>query len=426
MKRNLEFANEVYVFYDKNAPGFKFYDRTPEPGSIEGELTGVPPKGVYYTREIETAYWDDEINKPNETVPVLYMDGSNEVTTIMVSFEEMEEILKKIEEAKKSRIDGQFIIDLRRIEKEVIDNSKEIDIRKYEKVIDNSKEIDIRKYEKVIDNSKETDIRKYEKVIDNSKETDIKNDKKKHLNKDELIALANLYNNKKDLINLDRDVIDKVLVDLVHCEDCDSCKKSLQTYMKLEVEIDEIIPRNYDMSAVEQFLDIMKENTFQVTMVNQDTMECNTFVVNRIDQKGNLIFDDGRNHIIDMPMNAFDLKNLYKFVIGENSEEYGSIFKPVNHDKPVKNNPYDGFVFVYDRGPVKIKPELVLEDESKMSPPGTSYPTMVRVINGEMEPVKEKDFDTIMKRYQALKALQKAGKENTVEENILEDDGFLR
>ena len=396
MKSNLEFANAVYVFYDKNAPGFKFYDRSPEPGSIEGELTGVPPKGVYYTREIETAYWDDEINKPNETVPVLYMDGSNEVTTIMVSFEEMEEILKKIEEAKKSRIDGQFIIDLRRIEKEVIDNSKEIDIRKYEK------------------------------VIDNSKETDIKNDKKKHLNKDELIALANLYNNKKDLINLDRDVIDKVLVDLVHCEDCDSCKKSLQTYMKLEVEIDEIIPRNYDMSAVEQFLDIMKENSFQVTMVNQDTMECNTFVVNRIDQKGNLIFDDGRNHIIDMPMNAFDLKNLYKFVIGENSEEYGSIFKPVNHDRPVKNNPNDGFVFVYDRGPVKIKPELVLEDESKMSPPGTSYPTMVRVINGEMEPVKEKDFDTIMKRYQALKALQKAGKENTVEENILEDDGFFR
>ena len=83
MKRNLELANEVYVFYDKNAPGFKFYDRTPEPGSIEGELTGVPPKGVYYTREIETAYWDDEINKPNETVPVLYMDGSNEVTTPM-------------------------------------------------------------------------------------------------------------------------------------------------------------------------------------------------------------------------------------------------------------------------------------------------------------------------------------------------------
>ena len=70
--------------------------------------------------------------------------------------------------------------------------------------------------------------------------------------------------------------------------------------------------------------------------------------------------------------------------------------------------------------------ELVLEDESKMSPPGTSYPTMVRVINGEMEPVKEKDFDTIMKRYQALKALQKAGKENTVEKNILEDDVFLR
>ena len=25
----------------------------------------MPPKGIYYTREIETAYWDDEINKPN-------------------------------------------------------------------------------------------------------------------------------------------------------------------------------------------------------------------------------------------------------------------------------------------------------------------------------------------------------------------------
>ena len=114
MEREIELSNEVHVFYDKTKPGFKFYDKSPEEGSPEGKLVGVPPKGVYYTREIETAEWDEEINKPGETVSVRYIEGSNNVTTIMVSVEEYCEILERFEEEKKKEyVDGKIRIDLR-------------------------------------------------------------------------------------------------------------------------------------------------------------------------------------------------------------------------------------------------------------------------------------------------------------------------
>ena len=80
-----EFFDEVYVFFDKNKPGFKFYDRSPKLGSQEAMLVGVPPEGVYYTYGIEDAEWDEEINRPGETVPVKYMDGTNTVTTVLVT-----------------------------------------------------------------------------------------------------------------------------------------------------------------------------------------------------------------------------------------------------------------------------------------------------------------------------------------------------
>lgn len=115
-----ELANEVYVFVDKNKLGFKFYDRTPEEGSAEARLVGTPPKGVYYAYGIETAEWDEEINQPGETVPVMYKNGTNTVTTIMVTEQEMEEILEQIRlEEQKESIDGKIRIDLRQREKEV-------------------------------------------------------------------------------------------------------------------------------------------------------------------------------------------------------------------------------------------------------------------------------------------------------------------
>ena len=127
-------------------------------------------------------------------------------------------------------------------------------------------------------------------------------------------------------------------------------------------------------------------------MVNEDTMEYNTFIADRLDEKGNLIFDDGRGHILDMPMRAFDLKNLYKFVIGDNSEEYGSIFKPIKHDRPVKNNPYEGFVFIYDSGIPREKGELILEmdnDGGKGGLPPSPSAVMVKMVNGEFVYVNE-------------------------------------
>lgn len=112
--RDKELANEVFVFVDKTKLGFKFYDRTPEEGSAEARLVGTPPKGVYYTYGIETAEWDEEINQPGETVPVMYKNGTNTVTTIMVTEQEMEEILEQIRlEEQKESIDGKIRIDLR-------------------------------------------------------------------------------------------------------------------------------------------------------------------------------------------------------------------------------------------------------------------------------------------------------------------------
>ena len=146
----LELANEVYVFYDKNSPGFKFYDRNPDPGSVEGRLIGVPPEGVYYTEEIETANWDDEINRPNETVPVRYINGTNQVTTIMVTIEEMDEIIKMLEEAEKSKIDGKMRIDLRIREKGYKISTKDLANLDIENKISNT---DLEKYKKYLENN---------------------------------------------------------------------------------------------------------------------------------------------------------------------------------------------------------------------------------------------------------------------------------
>ena len=129
----LELANEVYVFYDKNLPGFKFYDRTPEPGSPVGKFAGVPPEGVFLAYELEDAKWDDEINRPNESVLVKYVEGTNTVTTIMVTTEKMNELAKMYEDFKQKKLKGVLRIDLR--ERESIISSKDIaDLAKEEKI----------------------------------------------------------------------------------------------------------------------------------------------------------------------------------------------------------------------------------------------------------------------------------------------------
>ena len=119
----LEISDEVYVFYDKTKPGIKFYKKNPEEGSLEGDLIGVPPEGVYYTKEIEMAEWDDEINIPGERVsivPVRYVNGScGKVTTIMVTEQEFIDIFEDIrrQEQERKSIDQMIRIDLRLREK---------------------------------------------------------------------------------------------------------------------------------------------------------------------------------------------------------------------------------------------------------------------------------------------------------------------
>lgn len=129
----MELANEVYIFYDKNKPGIRFFIRNPEEGTPEGKFAGLPPEGVYYTEDIHEAQWDDGINVPGETIPVRYKNGSNKVTTIMVSEEEMKGIVEQFEEdKKKGSFDGKIRVDLRQRGKTSISRLARESIKKME------------------------------------------------------------------------------------------------------------------------------------------------------------------------------------------------------------------------------------------------------------------------------------------------------
>lgn len=90
--REAEFADEIYIFVNENSKGLKFYDRAPsEPVQ---KFAGRLPQGVFLTdiqlvRQVE---WDSDINVPNGTKVVRYVDGSNNATTYIVSAEKFQEI----------------------------------------------------------------------------------------------------------------------------------------------------------------------------------------------------------------------------------------------------------------------------------------------------------------------------------------------
>lgn len=116
MERVLQLADEIYIFPIGSTSGIKFYDRTPD--KVVQELTGTIPEGVFHTDEhsIADAEWDDRVNQPNQTIMVKYVDGSNRVTTYIVTEEKYREILETIGTPEK-RSDGIIVIDTR--EKEI-------------------------------------------------------------------------------------------------------------------------------------------------------------------------------------------------------------------------------------------------------------------------------------------------------------------
>lgn len=106
MERELEFADEIYIFVSPDKPGIKFYDKSPY-GAV-AKFSGSLPEDKFQTsiHSISQVEWDKEVNIPNKSQLIRCIDGSSyTVTTIMVSSEKMKEILQTISESEdKTRI----------------------------------------------------------------------------------------------------------------------------------------------------------------------------------------------------------------------------------------------------------------------------------------------------------------------------------
>jgi len=93
-KRDMELADIIYIFYSKDQPGIKFYDRSPI-GSV-AKLTGSLPEGVFLTDiySISEAIWDEKVNAESHLEKVI--NGFSKVRTIMVTKKIFTEISQKI------------------------------------------------------------------------------------------------------------------------------------------------------------------------------------------------------------------------------------------------------------------------------------------------------------------------------------------
>lgn len=119
----LEYADEIYIFVSEDMKGLKFIDRTPS--EAEQKFAGKLPEGVFHSdiHSMSQAEWDEEVNEPNGTKLIHYRDGSNNARTYMVSAEKFQEILQTIMVAQKDG-KGEFVIDTRDREKEVVKDSE--------------------------------------------------------------------------------------------------------------------------------------------------------------------------------------------------------------------------------------------------------------------------------------------------------------
>lgn len=116
-EREMNLANEIHIFPSDSKIGIMFYDKTPS--ETEQKLTGTVPQGVYHTKEnsIEEVEWDDEINSPNVTISVRYMNGTNTVTTYVVTPQKFAEILNTIKKSIEAK-EEQIVVDTREKEKD--------------------------------------------------------------------------------------------------------------------------------------------------------------------------------------------------------------------------------------------------------------------------------------------------------------------
>lgn len=129
----LEYADEIYIFVSEDMKGLKFIDRTPS--EAEQKFAGHLPEGVFHSdiHSISQAEWDEEVNEPNGTKLIHYRDGSNNARTYMVSAEKFQEILQTIMMAQKDG-KGEFVIDTRDREKEVVRDSEVLETSAEQKV----------------------------------------------------------------------------------------------------------------------------------------------------------------------------------------------------------------------------------------------------------------------------------------------------
>lgn len=98
MDRRFELADIIYIFYSKDKPGIKFYDRSAyqevEPGYIyAGKFETDRPS-------ISLAKWDDEENKENFVERKITRRGEVIIKTFMVSPEQYLEITNSIVQQK--------------------------------------------------------------------------------------------------------------------------------------------------------------------------------------------------------------------------------------------------------------------------------------------------------------------------------------
>lgn len=89
-------APEIYIFTDKDIPGFKFIDQSP--AGVVAKFAGSNPGGVFTTvrSSLRKVSWDDEVNIPNKAMKVRYRDGSQTIYTLMVSLETFKAILENV------------------------------------------------------------------------------------------------------------------------------------------------------------------------------------------------------------------------------------------------------------------------------------------------------------------------------------------
>ena len=110
--KNMSYTNptqlldEVYIFYDKDKKGIRFFDKTPK------KVAQVHP-GKYQTDipSIAEVKWNEKVNKQNSIQKVLYTNGEHTVTTIMLSPVEYFEIMDTIIKAEENG-EQQILIDL--------------------------------------------------------------------------------------------------------------------------------------------------------------------------------------------------------------------------------------------------------------------------------------------------------------------------